>query len=115
VQHAFVCVDPPATLLPAFRATARAGNVVVTALSPDGVGHIDIPPLELLVTQKAIMGSVYGFASPRVQIPELLALHRRGELRLRELITRTYRLDEVNRGYSDLDAGRNIRGVVVFD
>ena len=36
-------------------------------------------------------------------------------LKLRELITRTYRLDEINRGYADLDAGRNLRGVVVFD
>ena len=115
VKHAFVCIDPPSTLLPAFRATAKAGNVVVTALSPDGVAHIDIPPLELLVTQKAIMGAVYGFASPRVQIPELLALYRRGELKLRELITRTYRLEDINRGYSDLDAGKNIRGVIVFD
>src|SRR5512139_2267659 len=32
VNHAFVCIDPPATLLPAFRATQKAGNVVVTAI-----------------------------------------------------------------------------------
>ena len=114
VQHAFVCIDPPATLLPAFRATAKAGNVVVTALTPDTVSEIKIPPLELFVTQKAIMGAVYGFASPRLQIPELLALYRRGELRLKELITRTYSLDEVNRGYADLEAGLNLRGVIVF-
>jgi Zn-dependent alcohol dehydrogenase len=88
---------------------------VITALTPDSVSEIKIPPLELLVTQKAIMGAVYGFASPRVQIPELLMLYRRGSLKLRELITRTYRLDEINRGYADLDAGRNLRGVVVFD
>jgi len=115
VDHAFVCIDPPSTLLPAFRATARGGNVVVTALTPDTVTEIKIPPLELFVTQKAIMGAVYGFASPRLQIPELLALYRTGELKLRELITRTYRLDEINRGYADLEAGRNLRGVVVFD
>jgi alcohol dehydrogenase/S-(hydroxymethyl)glutathione dehydrogenase/alcohol dehydrogenase len=102
-------------LLPAFRATAKAGNVVITALTPDTVSEIKIPSLELLVTQKAIMGAVYGFASPRVQIPELLLLYRQGMLKLRELITRTYRLDEINRGYADLDAGRNLRGVVVFD
>ena len=95
--------------------TAKGGNVVITALTPDSVSEIKIPPLELLVTQKAIMGAVYGFASPRVQIPELLMLYRRGSLKLRELITRTYRLDEINRGYADLDAGRNLRGVVVFD
>ena len=114
VDHAFVCIDPPATLLPAFRATAKGGNVVVTALTPDSVGEIRIPPLELFVTQKAVMGAVYGFASPRLQIPELLALYRNGDLKLRELITRTYPLAEINRGYADLEAGRNLRGVVVF-
>lgn len=114
VNHAFVCIDPPATLLPAFRATAKAGNVVVTALTPDTVTEIKIPPLELFVTQKAVMGAVYGFMSPRLQIPELLGLYRRGELKLKELVTRTYRLDEVNQGYADLDAGKNLRGVIVF-
>ena len=115
VDHAFVCIDPPATLLPAFRATTKGGNVVVTALTPDSVKEIKIPPLELFVTQKAIMGAVYGFVSPRLQIPELLALYRNGTLKLRELISQTYRLDEINRGYADLDAGKNLRGVVVFD
>lgn len=114
VDHAFVCIDPPATLLPAFRATAKAGNVVVTALTPDTVTEIRIPPLELFVTQKAIMGAVYGFASPRLQIPELLALYRKGDLKLQELITERYSLDDVNRGYADLDAGKNLRGVIVF-
>jgi NDMA-dependent alcohol dehydrogenase len=115
VNHAFVCIDPSATLLPAFRATAKGGNVVVTALTPDTVTEIKIPPLELFVTQKAIMGAVYGFASPRLQIPELLGLYRKGGIKLRELITRRYRLDEINQGYADLDAGKNLRGVVVFD
>jgi len=114
VDHAFVCIDPPATLLPAFRATAKAGNVVVMALTPDTVTEIKIPPLELFATQKAIMGAVYGFASPRLQIPDLLALYRRGELKLKELITRTYTLQDVNIGYADLDAGRNLRGMIVF-
>jgi len=115
VDHAFVCIDPPETLLPAFRATAKGGNVVVTALTSDTVTEIKIPPLELLVTQKAIMGAVYGFASPRLQIPELLMLYRKGSLKLRELMTRTYRLDDINYGYADLEAGKNLRGVVVFD
>ena len=114
VNHAFVCIDPPATLVPAFRATTKGGNVVVTALTPDTVKEIKIPPLELFVTQKAIMGAVYGFTSPRLQIPELLALYRKGTLKLRELITKTYHLDEIDRGYADLEAGKNLRGVLVF-
>jgi alcohol dehydrogenase/S-(hydroxymethyl)glutathione dehydrogenase/alcohol dehydrogenase len=115
VDHAFVCIDPPETLLPAFRATAKGGNVVITALTSDAVTEIKIPPLELLLTQKAIMGAVYGFASPRLQIPALLTLYRKGSLKLRELVTRRYRLDEINSGYADLEAGKNLRGVVVFD
>ncbi len=115
VDHAFVCIDPPATLLPAFRATQKAGNVVVTAITPDTVKQIDIPPLELFATQKAVMGAVYGFASPRVQVPELLRLYRTGDLKLRELITRSYALDDINKGYADLEAGKNLRGMVLFD
>ena len=72
VNHAFVCINPPETLLPAFRATAKAGNVVVTALTPDFVTEIKIPPLELFVTQKAIMGAVYGFASRGCKSPSFL-------------------------------------------
>ncbi|MCL4184420.1 MAG: Zn-dependent alcohol dehydrogenase [Burkholderiaceae bacterium] len=113
VDHAFVCIDPPATLLPAFRATAKAGNVVVTALTPTGHTSLPVPPLELVTSQKAIMGSVYGFASPRVQIPELIALYRRGAIRLAELVTRRYPLAAINEGYADLIAGRNLRGVVL--
>jgi Zn-dependent alcohol dehydrogenase len=30
-------------------------------------------------------------------------------------MTRTYRLDDINYGYADLEAGKNLRGVVVFD
>src|SRR3974390_2212709 len=115
VDHAFVCIDPPETLLPAFRATAKAGNVIVTALTPDTVNEIKIPPLELFVTQKAVMGAVYGFASPRLQIPELLSLYRSGALKLRELVTRTYSLEQINQGYADLVAGKNLRGIVSFD
>src|ERR1022692_3558741 len=89
VNHAFVCINPPETLLPAFRVTTKGGNVVVTALTPDSVTEIKIPPLELFVTQKAIMGAVYGFASPRLQIPELLTLYRNAPLNLRDSISQT--------------------------
>lgn len=115
VDHSFVCIDPPNTLLPAFRATAKAGNVVVTGLSAASQTHLPIPPLELVTSQKAIMGAVYGYASPRVQIPELLAMYETGALKLRELISRTYSLDQINEGYADLMAGRNLRGVIVFE
>ena len=45
----------------------------------------------------------------------MLELYRAGKLKLDELVTRTYTLDEVNRGYEDMMAGRNIRGVIIHE
>ncbi len=60
------------------------------------------------------MGCWYGSANVHVEIPRLLALYRRGKLKLDELITRTYPLSSVNEAFSDLTSGANARGVVVF-
>jgi len=40
----------------------------------------------------------------------MLALYESGVLRLDELITSTYRLDEISQGYEDMYSGKNIRG-----
>jgi Zn-dependent alcohol dehydrogenase len=44
----------------------------------------------------------------------MFQLCKRGELLLDEMITQRYSLDEVNRGYDDMHAGKNIRGVIVY-
>ena len=43
----------------------------------------------------------------------ILSLWHEGHIKLTELITRKYTLDEINEGYADLMEGRNIRGVVM--
>jgi S-(hydroxymethyl)glutathione dehydrogenase/alcohol dehydrogenase len=48
-------------------------------------------------------------------MPRLLGLYRAGDLKLDELITRRYNLDEINQGYEDMLAGRNIRGVLIHE
>ena len=54
-------------------------------------------------------------SNPRADIPRMLDLYNQGKLKLDELVTQTYTLDEVAQGYEDMHAGKNIRGVVVFD
>jgi S-(hydroxymethyl)glutathione dehydrogenase/alcohol dehydrogenase len=44
----------------------------------------------------------------------MLELHQAGQLKLEELVTREYILDEVNQGYADMHAGVNIRGLIRF-
>jgi NDMA-dependent alcohol dehydrogenase len=94
----------------AFAAIRKAGTVVATGVGPD-VG-IPVSILELAMYQKRIQGGIYGGASPAVQIPNLIELYRNGKLMLDELVTRTYKLEQINEAYEDMHAGRNIRGVI---
>jgi S-(hydroxymethyl)glutathione dehydrogenase/alcohol dehydrogenase len=73
----------------------------------------DVNLFFLAMMNKEIKGCLYGSESPRVQIPKLLGLYREGILKIDELITDTYRLDQVNEGYADVEAGRVLRGVIL--
>ena len=42
-------------------------------------------------------------------------MYQAGQLKLDELVTQTYTLDEINQGYQDMRDDKNIRGVIVFD
>ncbi|MDA6830420.1 hypothetical protein OSL36_22790, partial [Escherichia coli] len=68
----------------------------------------------LSMLEKRIQGTIFGGASPRTQVPKLLNLYRSGSLKLDELVTRTYRLEDINQGYDDMLSGKNLRGVIEF-
>jgi len=58
-------------------------------------------------------GVLYGAMNPRVSMPMLLSMYQSGgALKLDEMVTRRYRLDELNGAIADMRAGRNIRGVI---
>ena len=62
-----------------------------------------------------IKGSLYGIGNARVDIPKILYLYKNGQLKLEELIIKTYTLDQINQGYRDMMDGKNIRGVIQFE
>ena len=53
--------------------------------------------------------------TPLAAIPEQLQLWRDGKLKLDELVTTRYRIDDIAQGFADMHAGKNLRGVVAFD
>ncbi|KAA9132238.1 NDMA-dependent alcohol dehydrogenase [Microbacterium caowuchunii] len=97
----------------AFAAIRKAGTVVVTAIAPSSEQSIPIPPLDITRYQKRIQGAIYGASNPRADIPRQYAMYRAGQLKLDELISNTYALDDIEQGYTDLLEGRNIRGGLV--
>jgi len=97
----------------AFDIVSKGGAVVLTALAPVADVTPTLPTAMITLFQKRLLGSLYGEANPRADIPRLLSLYREGKLLLDETITAEYKLDEINEAYDDMLAGRNIRGVVI--
>jgi NDMA-dependent alcohol dehydrogenase len=92
----------------------KRGRVVVTNLHPAAETTVPMSALDLTLLEKQVRGSLFGSSNPRSDIPRMLELHRSGNLKLEELRTKTYTLDEVNAGYDDMRNGRNLRGVISY-
>ncbi len=99
---------------PALNLTAKGGTLVVTGLAPMLETDAQMNLFMFSMMNKEVKGTVFGSTNPRAQIPNLLSMYREGELKLDELITRRYSLDEVNQGYADMREGKNLRGVIEF-
>lgn len=99
----------------AFAAVRKRGIVVLTGLAGPANKTVNISGFELSLFEKRLQGAVFGSSNPFDDIPMMLDLYRAGKLKLTELITNRYTLDQVNQGYEDMLAGRNIRGVIVHE
>jgi len=94
--------------------TAKLGRVVITNLHAASETQVTMSALDMTLMEKQVIGSLFGSANPRLDIPRLLGLYEAGQLKLDELVTRTYRLEEINHGYEDMREGRNLRGVITL-
>jgi S-(hydroxymethyl)glutathione dehydrogenase/alcohol dehydrogenase len=92
----------------------KGSTVVVTAVAPMAQTQAAVNLFELAMWQKEIKGTIFGSLNPRADIPRLLSMYRDGQLKLEELITRRYTLDEINEGYRAMRDGENLRGVIVY-
>jgi NDMA-dependent alcohol dehydrogenase len=101
-------------LINALALASKRGRVVVTNIHPAMEMSANISLLDLTLMEKQVVGSLFGSGNPRADIPKLLGLYRQGQLDLDGIVTKTYTLDTVNDGYSDMRDGKNIRGVMVY-
>jgi S-(hydroxymethyl)glutathione dehydrogenase/alcohol dehydrogenase len=98
----------------AVRATRKMGTCVLTAVGQWDNG-IDLSPWDVTIYARTIKGSLFGNCNPTRDIPRLLGYYRSGRLHLDELVTNTYRVDQVSEGYQDMYDGKNVRGVVLHE
>jgi S-(hydroxymethyl)glutathione dehydrogenase/alcohol dehydrogenase len=69
---------------------------------------------QLVYAEKTLKGTLYGSMRPRVDLPLLMEMHRAGQLKLDELLTRTYPLDQINEAYAALERGEVARSLIVY-
>jgi S-(hydroxymethyl)glutathione dehydrogenase/alcohol dehydrogenase len=114
VDHAFEVIGIPAVVRQAYEATRRGGVTTVV-----GVGklseEISFNALLFSLSGRTVKGSMYGNVNPRIDFPKMLELDLQGKLDLDALVTQRYTIDEAPQAFADLEAGRNARGVIVFD
>jgi S-(hydroxymethyl)glutathione dehydrogenase/alcohol dehydrogenase len=114
VDYAIEVIGNVKTIEQAYGMVRRRGTVVVVGMDGDDK-QIKTPAQDIVRTEKRLVGSYYGSSNPREDMPKLLELYDEGKLMLDELITQTYRLDQINQAFVDLESGQNARGVIVFD
>lgn len=110
-DYAFECTAIP-ELGSAPLAMVRNGGTAI------GVSGIEQPisfDMELFEWDKLYINPLYGQCRPSVDFPALLRLYGQKRLKLDEMVTRTYRLDELAQAFADMHQGLNAKGVLVME
>lgn len=112
-DYAFECVGIGALAETAYRAIRRGGKAVIVGVARPSEST-SFKPMSMVFEEKTLQGSYFGSSVPRIDFPRMLQLYMAGRLKLDELITRRYKVEEAPQAFADLESGRNARGVIVF-
>jgi S-(hydroxymethyl)glutathione dehydrogenase/alcohol dehydrogenase len=112
-EHVFESVGLPAVQEAALKAVRPGGTLTLVGLAPMGSGT-NLPGAALVRQEITVRGSYYGSVSPRRDFPAFLQWYRQGRLKLDELISHEYRLEQINEAYAAMLTGRVARGLIVM-
>jgi Zn-dependent alcohol dehydrogenase len=110
-EYAFECLGVP-ELGPSPLRMIRNGG---TAVGISGIEKSVPFDMELFEWDKTYINPLYGQCRPSVDFPKLLNYYREGGLKLDEMVTRTYSLDQLGQAFEDMRSGRNAKGVIVME
>jgi S-(hydroxymethyl)glutathione dehydrogenase/alcohol dehydrogenase len=111
VDYAFEATAVPALAFAPLRLVRNGGM----ALQVSGINDPVSVPMPWFMWNKTYVTPLYGGCAPARDFTRIFQHYQRGELKLDELVTRTYHLNELGRAFDDMLAGRNAKGVIVFE
>jgi S-(hydroxymethyl)glutathione dehydrogenase/alcohol dehydrogenase len=112
-DYTFEVIGLGATIRQAVDAARPRGTITIVGMPPDGE-EVHLDARVLAGQEKLIRGSYYGSARPRVDIPKMVDLYAAHKIDIDPLISRTYRLDQINEGFDLLRRGEVARGVITM-
>ena len=113
VDASFVAVGNTQAMEQGLEVLAKQGVEVVIGLPGTGETFAVNPRL-LMVGERRIVGSRYGTGNPMVEFPRMVELAMAGLLKMEDLVTKRYDLDEADEAFRALAAGEQARGLIVF-
>ncbi|WP_405398720.1 Zn-dependent alcohol dehydrogenase [Maribacter sp. Asnod2-G09] len=110
-DYAFECTAVPALGAAPLAMIRNAG----TAVQVSGIEETISIDMNLFEWDKIYINPLYGKCRPQIDFPKLVSLYDKGDLMLDEMITRTYPIENLKQAFDDMLAGKNAKGVIVFE
>ncbi len=88
------------------------GESVIIGVAPAGA-EISTRPFQL-VTGRVWRGTAFGGARGRTDVPKIVDWYMDGKIEIDPMITHTMALEDINKGFDLMHAGKSIRAVVEF-
>jgi aryl-alcohol dehydrogenase len=111
VESILETTGSPQVLADGIEGLAMTGALAMVGAAPAGTRA----PLDMnvLMNGRTVRGVIQGDATPRVMIPRIIDLIRRGKFPVHKLI-KTYRFDEINDAVTDMENGTTIKPVLLI-
>ena len=113
VDYAFVTVGSTAAAQQALTLIRTGGTVTLVGI-PEIEATVPMSPFFTVINEQKILGSSMGSTCLSVDIPRLVGLYQSNQLKLDELITNRYPLDQINEAIDSMERGEALRNVIVF-
>jgi S-(hydroxymethyl)glutathione dehydrogenase / alcohol dehydrogenase len=109
-DFAFECTAIPALGAAPLAMIRNAG----TAVQVSGIEEEVLIDMSLFGWDKKYINPLYGKCNPQKDFPKIVEHYRKGEIKLDEMITKTYPLEDLQQAFDDMLSGKNAKGVIVF-
>jgi alcohol dehydrogenase (nicotinoprotein) len=115
VDYAFDAIGKGEVQSQCVEACHKNGKSVWVGVAPINQKTVALNTWIMTLYQKHISGTCYGGASPFEMVPQLNRMYKAGHIKFDQLITKYYKLDQINEAYADMLAGKNICGCIRMD